>query len=478
MLENEEEQEIFRRVSMDENIYNSRGCDHAPNIEESGHDRYLQMGCCAQMYSYQWSDMFSQMSKDSDFDIVEVRFKNTHKDFFRITEAVKDYQCGDIVAVESSTGHDMGIICLKGELVRMQLKNKGIAEDSDTIRKIYRKARPNDIDKWVETIQIEKEIQRRARVIASELGLNMKINNVEYQGDSTKAIFYYTADERVDFRQLIKLYADEFKVRIEMKQIGARQEAGNLGGIGSCGRELCCVTFLHNFISVSTHAARLQQVSLNPQKLAGQCGKLKCCLNFEYDVYTDAIKSLPDSKIVLDTEQGSAQCIKTDPLKKTLTYVYDNEPGHFFELNAEAVFKIIELNRSGKKAMDLMQMQKKEEASKAIEIEFQNVVGQDELTRFDKPQKNKKKHSNEHSSKEELPKLANKIEKPNESKTSVQRSNLVSNNTAESKELPSNIEKHNSLKIESKTHSIPKNNNKPNNKKNKGTSSLQKPILK
>ncbi|MDE7101266.1 MAG: hypothetical protein K2O37_00525, partial [Bacteroidales bacterium] len=255
-----------------ENIYNSRGLAKAPREEESGRDRYVQMCRCAQMHSYEWTDLFPNLSAGSDFPIVQVRFKNTHKDFFRLPENEdgKSFATGDVVVVEAANGHDTGVISLRGELVRLQLKKKGIS-DISALRKIVRKARPNDLDKWVETIQAEKEMQRRARVIAAQLGLSMKINNVEIQGDFTKAIFYYTAEDRVDFRQLIKLYAEEFKVRVEMRQIGARQESGTLGGIGSCGRELCCVTFLNNFSSVSTHAARLQQVSLNPQKLAGQC---------------------------------------------------------------------------------------------------------------------------------------------------------------------------------------------------------------
>ncbi|MDE5761941.1 MAG: hypothetical protein K2H68_00295, partial [Bacteroidales bacterium] len=283
-----------------ENIYNSRGLAKAPREEESGRDRYVQMCRCAQMHSYEWTDLFPNLSAGSDFPIVQVRFKNTHKDFFRLpeNEEGKSFATGDVVVVEAANGHDTGVISLRGELVRLQLKKKGIS-DISALRKIVRKARPNDLDKWVETIQAEKEMQRRARVIAAQLGLSMKINNVEIQGDFTKAIFYYTAEDRVDFRQLIKLYAEEFKVRVEMRQIGARQESGTLGGIGSCGRELCCVTFLNNFSSVSTHAARLQQVSLNPQKLAGQCSKLKCCLNYEYDVYRAAMKTMPDASVIL-----------------------------------------------------------------------------------------------------------------------------------------------------------------------------------
>ncbi len=388
------ETEVFLRKTVEENIYNSRGCAHAPNLEDTPGDRKRQMGCCAQMHAYNWTDTFGDLPSPDPFDLVEVRFKNTHKDFFRLpADTNETFECGDIVAVEGNSGHDIGIICLRGELA--QAKNKGIDPLSPQIKKVYRKARPNDLDKWLETIRIEKETQRRARVIAAELGLDMKINNVEYQGDFTKAIFYYTAEDRVDFRQLIKLYADEFKVRIEMKQIGARQEAGNIGGIGSCGRELCCVTFLHNFTSVSTHAARVQQVSLNPQKLAGQCSKLKCCLNYEYDTYIDLQKNMPDARTPILTEKGRAKCIKTDILNRKMTYVYEDEPNRYIDVDADEAARLIEANRRGETPAGFQTPQPEPEAVQ--EVNFSNVVGQDDLTRFDKPNKGgrqnrKKKH--------------------------------------------------------------------------------------
>ena len=381
------EPEVFLRKTVEENIYNSRGCAHAPSLQDTPCDRSRQMSCCAQMHAYNWTDTLGNLPSPDPFDLVEVRFKNTHKDFFRLpTDTNETYECGDIVAVEGNSGHDIGIICLRGELARMQAKNKGIDPLSPQIKKVYRKARPNDIDKWLETIRIEKETQRRARVIAAELGLDMKINNVEYQGDFTKAIFYYTADDRVDFRQLIKLYAEEFKVRIEMKQIGARQEAGNIGGIGSCGRELCCVTFLHNFTSVSTHAARVQQVSLNPQKLAGQCSKLKCCLNYEYETYIDLQKSMPDARTPIITEKGKAKCIKTDILNHKMTYVYEDEPNRYINVDAEEAARLIEANRRGETPADLKNSLAEVELTPE-EVQFSNVVGQDDLTRFDKPNK-------------------------------------------------------------------------------------------
>lgn len=395
-VEDFDEDEIFCRMATDENIFNSRGLSHAPKLEESSRDRYRQMGHCAQMHCYEWSNTFPCMNAESNFPIVQVRFKNTHKDFFRIpdNENPQNFQTGDIVTVESTNGHDTGIICLRGELVRLQLKKKGIDPDSPTIRRIYRKARQNDIDKWIETIQAEKEMQRRARIIAAQLGLSMKINNVEIQGDFTKAIFYYTADDRVDFRQLIKLYAEEFKLRIEMRQIGARQESGILGGIGSCGRELCCVSFLHNFTSVGTHTARIQQVSLNPQKLAGQCSKLKCCLNFEYEVYMDALQAMPDSKTQIKTEQGDAHCIKMDPLKRTMTFVYNDNPGTPIDLKVDKVLDIIEKNKAGESVSSLQDFAKGKSQNAEPVPEFQQVVGQDDLTRFDKPKDNRKHKDN------------------------------------------------------------------------------------
>lgn len=393
----EDRNEIFTRMTADENIYNSRGLAHAPRMDDSNRDRYLQMGCCAQMHSCQWTDSFADLDSGSRFPIVQVRFKNTHKDFFRLPEGeeAENFHTGDIVVVESTNGHDTGLICLQGELVRLQLKRRNLSPDSPEIRKIYRKARQNDVDKWTETIQAEKEMQRRARVIAAQLGLSMKINNVEIQGDFTKAIFYYTADDRVDFRQLIKLYAEEFKLRIEMRQIGARQESGILGGIGACGRELCCVTFLHNFSSVGTHAARVQQVSLNPQKLAGQCSKLKCCLNYEYEVYADAMKSMPDSKAILKTEKGEARCIKIDPLHQKLTYTYTDVPGSYIELTAEQVFDILERNQNGQTVAELESLNKELHKPAEPQPEFRQVVGQDDLTRFDRPKENKPRNKSE-----------------------------------------------------------------------------------
>jgi cell fate regulator YaaT (PSP1 superfamily) len=311
-------------------------------------------------------------------DIVEVRFKNSRKDFFRFPPDL-DLVVGDIVAVEASPGHDIGIVSMMGEMVRFQLNKKHIAVSSNDIKKVYRKARLTDIDKWITSVEMEISTMFRAREIADNLGLLMKINDVELQGDSTKAIFYYTAEDRVDFRELIKLLAEEFKVRIEMRQIGARQEASKLGGIGSCGRELCCATWMSDFKSVTTNSARVQQLSLNPQKLAGQCGKLKCCLNYEYDTYVDAIKGMPNTELRLKTKKGEAVHQKTDIFQKILWYSYVSDLGNLIAIPADQVNIILEENKKG------VLPEKLEDFSKVIEKKtaFESGAVQDDLTRFD-----------------------------------------------------------------------------------------------
>ena len=283
------------------------------------------------------------------FDIVEVQFKNTRKGFFRNINKIR-LKKGDIVAVEASPGHDIGTVTLTGDIVRIQMKKQNINPDEAELKKIYRKAKQIDFQKWEEAIKLEHTTMIKARKITVDLKLDMKIGDVEYQGDKTKAIFYYIADERVDFRQLIKILAEEFRVRIEMKQIGARQEAGRIGGIGSCGRELCCSTWITSFVSVTTSAARYQEIALNPQKLAGQCGKLKCCLNYELDVYLDAQEDFPRKDIPLETEQGRAYHMKTDIFKKIMWYSFDPEiPVNVTPLDVDTVKEIIELNKKGEK---------------------------------------------------------------------------------------------------------------------------------
>jgi cell fate regulator YaaT (PSP1 superfamily) len=333
-------------------------------------------------------------SGQGTFDCVEIRFKNSRKEFFRNVNNLQ-LNVGDVVAVEASPGHDMGVVSISGELVRLQMKKRNVNPSSEEIKKIYRKAKPMDIEKWQEAQGLEQATMYRARTIAVKLNLQMKISDVEYQGDRTKAIFYYTADDRVDFRELIKVLAEEFKVRIEMRQIGARQEASRLGAIGSCGRELCCSTWLTDFRSVATSAARYQQLSLNPLKLAGQCGKLKCCLNYELDSYMDALKDFPEvNNVKLETNRGRAFHQKTDIFRRTMFFSYTDEPDNFIPLTVDRVKEVMEMNKNGVKPEDLSI---KIAAPKIIEKkpDYENVVGQDSLTRFDqkkKPKfKNKKK---------------------------------------------------------------------------------------
>lgn len=320
-------------------------------------------------------------------DLVEVHFKNTRKEIFRNINQLRLVE-GDIVAVEASPGHDIGIVSLTGELVLRKLKKLNISPEETEFKNVYRKAKENDIEKWREAVSLEHKTMIKAREIARSLKLDMKIGDVEYQGDKTKAIFYYIAEERVDFRELIKILAEEFKIRIEMRQIGTRQESGRIGGIGSCGRELCCSTWLTDFVSVTTNSARHQELSLNPQKLAGQCGKLKCCLNYELDTYIDAKKNFPDTEILLETKQGTAYHQKTDIFKKTLWYSFSTDPSeNLIPVSVERVKKIISINKEGKKPDTLIDA----ESITNDSISFENNVGQESLDRFEKKAKNKKK---------------------------------------------------------------------------------------
>ena len=344
-------------------------------------------GGCNKLNVFDWLANMELPGGQKNFDIMEVRFKNSRKDFFRNSDGM-EFFVGDIIAVEASPGHDIGVVSLTGELVRMQMKRKGIRMDSPEIKKVYRKARPGDVQKWHEAQLLEKETMYKARTSASHLKLDMKISDVEYQGDKTKAIFYYTAEGRVDFRELIKVLAEQFKIRVEMRQIGARQEAGRLGGIGSCGRELCCSTWLTDFRSVSTSAARYQQLALNPLKLAGQCGKLKCCLNYELDSYLDAIKGFPDVAVKLESERGRAVHQKTDIFRKIIWYSYLDDIGNFIPLPVDRVKEVIEMNKNGKKPADILE---KQVVVKEKAPDFENVVGQDSLTRFDNAKKRPKK---------------------------------------------------------------------------------------
>jgi cell fate regulator YaaT (PSP1 superfamily) len=302
---------------------------------------------CNKLSVFDWLADMQLPQGDKPFDILEVRFKNSRKEFYK-NNIGQNFHVGDLVVVEAMSGHDVGVVSLSGELVRIQMKKKEVKYDSPEIRKVYRKARPADIDKWREAQAMEVETMYKARTLAIAHGLQMKISDVEYQGDKTKAIFYYTADARVDFRELIKSMASQFNVRVEMKQIGARQEASRLGAIGSCGRELCCSTWLTDFRTVNTSAARYQQLSLNPQKLAGQCGKLKCCLNYELDSYLDAVKDFPQTdNLKLNTQKGRAFHQKTDIFRRQMWFSYEDSPSVFVAMTVDRVKQIAEMNKQG-----------------------------------------------------------------------------------------------------------------------------------
>lgn len=344
-------------------------------------------------------------------DIVEVQFKNTRKGYYKNSAQLKLAK-GDVVAVEASPGHDIGIVSLTGDLVLLQMKKNGVSPDNYEFKRVYRKAKQLDIEKWEEAKGLERETMLESRRIAQNLGLNMKIGDVEYQGDRTKAIFYYIADERVDFRELIKVLADRFKVRIEMRQIGARQEAGRIGGIGPCGRELCCSTWITNFKSVSTTAARYQEISLNPQKLAGQCGKLKCCLNYELDAYIEAQQDFPDTSTPIDTQDGLYFHLKTDVFKRLMWYCSSRDSGgsgNIVTLSVDSVKEYLKLNKKGIRIKELeAEVEVKEKGPS--EPGYANVIEEESLTRFD--DKAKKGNSNNNRRR----KKARRTGKPNNNK--------------------------------------------------------------
>ena len=334
-----------------------------------------------QLNTYDWLADIPGNAEESD--MVEVQFKNTRKGYFRNSNKIP-LEKGDIVAVEATPGHDIGVVTRTGRLVPLQMRKANIKSEAD-IKRIYRKAKPVDMDKYNEAKAREHSTMIRARQIALDLNLNMKIGDVEYQGDGNKAIFYYIADERVDFRQLIKVLADAFHVRIEMKQIGARQEAGRIGGIGPCGRELCCATWMTSFVSVSTSAARYQDISLNPQKLAGQCAKLKCCLNYEVDCYVEAQKRLPSKEIELETKDGVFYFFKADILSNQITYSTDKSiPANLVTISGRRAFEVIGLNKRGIKPESLLEETHRTEPKKPVDL-----LEQESLTRFDRNRKNK-----------------------------------------------------------------------------------------
>ena len=351
---------------------------NAPGCQSKGS---CSSGTCGKMPVFNWLSNMVLPNGQEPFDVIEVRFKNGRKEYYKNKNSL-NIHVGDTVAVEGDPGHDIGVVSLRGELVRLQLRKKKITFDHASAKVIYRHATASDIDKWKKAKNRETESMYRAREMASKLNLDMKIGDVEFQGDNVKAIFYYTSSGRVDFRDLIKLMAKEFKIRVEMCQIGVRQEAQRMGGIGSCGRELCCSTWLNDFRSVTTNAARYQQLSLNPQKLAGQCGKLKCCLNYELDMYAEAIKDFPAPKVKLKTKKGIAFMQKMDIFKRKIWYSYTSDPSNFIELALDRVQEIILDNNNGNNPETLEMYVEK--YHKSPKHDYENVVGQDSITRFDK----------------------------------------------------------------------------------------------
>lgn len=344
---------------------------------------------CNKLDSYNWLDDIPNEYHNTD--LVEVKFKNTRKAVYKNVNDLR-LKKGDIVAVEASPGHDIGIVSMTGVLVLMKLKLNNITVDYDDVKMIYRKAKQADIEKWKKAINLEQSTMLKARKFAEDLELEMKIGDVEFQGDNTKAIFYYIADDRVDFRELIKILANEFKVRIEMRQIGARQEAGRIGGIGACGRELCCSAYITNFVSVTTSSARYQEVSLNPQKLAGQCSKLKCCLNYELNIYLDAQKDFPDIAIPLVTETGQVYHHKTDVFKRLMWYSYDKESASDSTcLEIDMVKEIIEMNKKGEKVKKL---ENYEYLKIAPVIDYHSRADEESLSRIEDQPKDPKNLKN------------------------------------------------------------------------------------
>lgn len=373
------------------NICCSRGCFNSTG-ELDDKEQKSAIGC-NKLDSTNWLDDLPSAGPEND--IIEIRFKNTRKGFYKNVNGL-ELKKGDIVAVEASPGHDIGIVSLVGDLVRVQMKKLGvnISNDEDA-KKIYRKAKAVDLEKWYQAIELERNTMLRSREIASRLNLDMKIGDVEYQGDKTKAIFYYIADDRVDFRELIKKYAEEFRVRIEMKQIGARQEAGRIGAIGTCGRETCCSTWLTNFVSVTTNAARYQEVSLNPTKLAGQCGKLKCCLNYELKCYLDAQENFPETAVPLEIFDGTAHHQKTDIFRNLMWYSFSkDEAANLIAVPVERVKEIQELNKRGIKVKALVETDHEVPVKKALD--YDSPVGDDSITRFEEVRKDPRKKKRRH----------------------------------------------------------------------------------
>jgi cell fate regulator YaaT (PSP1 superfamily) len=430
-------------------IYITRGCFHIPEECSEEHNTQCPHDCGNGRNKLDVSNWLETIPNDgSEKKLVEIRFKNTRKAYY-INNTDIPLVKGDIVAVEASPGHDIGVVSLVGDLVPLQMKRNGVP--ASELKKIYRKAKANDVEKWFQAIEKEKETMSTARRMVSTLNLSMKISDVEYQGDKTKITFYYISDDRVDFRQLIKDFAEHFKARIEMKQIGARQEAGKVGGIGTCGRELCCSKWMSSFVSVSTNAARYQDMSLNPQKLAGQCGKLKCCLNYEMKCYMEAQRDFPDLTLPLETEQGTIYHSKTDIFRRIVWYSFGKgkEDNALIPLDVNVVKEIIRLNRQGIKVKELT-VNESAHPAKPVDISYQNAVGEDSISRFEEKRRRKKKRNGNDYGKGGANRgtFNNKVQKPQQK-------------TESNEQRPQNADK-NSIRRNNNSRSRNNNRNRPN----------------
>lgn len=407
----------------------SCGCKTSGDSAHSCGPKKTANGCenvntCGNSYKLSVFDWLSNINNPAPnrCDFVEVRFKNDRKSFYKNVNNIP-LHIGSVVTVESSPGHDVGVVSLTGELVKIQMKKKKFSEESAL--KIYRQANQKDLEVWQEARKKEDGVKLEARKIAQRLGLEMKVTDVEYQGDASKITFYYTADNRVDFRQLIKDYAGAFRTKIDMKQIGFRQEAAKVGGIGSCGRELCCSTWLTDFRSVNTNVARYQQLSINPQKLAGQCGKLKCCLNYELDSYLDALSNFPSSSTTLETEKGKAFCIKIDVFKKKMWFAYVDSSIAWYDFDIDLVKKLISKNKRGEKTLPLEDLKQPETSIHTIDLIQENNVDRfEKKNRGNRNRNNQNKQNNNQQGqgqgqkrnrpeKQERPERTQKTENPN-----------------------------------------------------------------
>ena len=408
-----------------------RGCTFGVN--EAGEPVAKEARGCFRLHEEPW---LAEYPDNFPTDIFEVRFKNTRRSFYQNVNNLQ-LEVGDIVAVEATPGHDIGIISLTGDMVARQMKRIGFNPQNGEFKKIYRKARPYDIEKWQEAIALEHETMIRSRQIAADMGLDMKIGDVEYQGDKIKAIFYYIADGRVDFRELIKVFAEQFHIRIEMKQIGARQEAGRIGGIGACGRELCCASWVSSFSSVTTGAARVQDLSLNPLKLAGQCSKLKCCLTYEYDVYADARRSMPRLREPLQAIDGEYFLVKSDILAHTMTFSTSKDSmSNLVTIPTSRVREILAINRNGGKVDSILG----EELEPQVE-EPTYRTEEDSITRFDKAKKNRKKKNRNRGNSDERKPSENKTSEPKQADNKPAEQKAHEHKSAENKGAQNNDNK-------------------------------------